>query len=290
MKLLEKILFCFIRLIPRQPNSKFQRFLAFLLNRVLKYRSKVISKNLRLCFPDNMELNDEIKHNYYKNLSRYITETLRAMVFKEEELLKKVSLEYTSEASQLKVQHEIQVILGSHLGNWELISMAMPHLLNMEVVVVYKPLSNKWLNGVLNRSRSRFGLKLAPMGEIARHMISRPPNTCFYFVTDQSPPAKKEGEVATFFNMETVFYDGVLKLAKKYKCQVYYLHTTIGEDHYRISLEGIDANNITQEYANKLERDIREKPSYWLWSHNRWKHKMPLHNSAKEKDNKAKET
>ena len=30
---------------------------------------------------------------------------------------------------------------------------------------------------------------------------------------------------------------------------------------------------LIKAYFAKLERDIREKPEYWLWSHKRWKHK-----------------
>jgi KDO2-lipid IV(A) lauroyltransferase len=34
-------------------------------------------------------------------------------------------------------------------------------------------------------------------------------------------------------------------------------------------------NYILLEFARKLERDIKENPSYWLWSHKRWKHAIP---------------
>ena len=32
---------------------------------------------------------------------------------------------------------------------------------------------------------------------------------------------------------------------------------------------------ITKAVANALENQIRCRPEYWLWSHNRWKHLHP---------------
>jgi KDO2-lipid IV(A) lauroyltransferase len=31
--------------------------------------------------------------------------------------------------------------------------------------------------------------------------------------------------------------------------------------------------DLIKSYFAKLERDIKELPEYWLWSHKRWKHK-----------------
>ena len=30
---------------------------------------------------------------------------------------------------------------------------------------------------------------------------------------------------------------------------------------------------ITEDFTNRLEKDIINQPQYWLWSHKRWKHK-----------------
>lgn len=37
-----------------------------------------------------------------------------------------------------------------------------------------------------------------------------------------------------------------------------------------------EPNAITARYATMLEKHIRDKPEYWLWSHRRWKHKRPV--------------
>ena len=32
---------------------------------------------------------------------------------------------------------------------------------------------------------------------------------------------------------------------------------------------------IMEKHASLLENDIIKNPEYWLWTHKRWKHKMP---------------
>ena len=51
---------------------------------------------------------------------------------------------------------------------------------------------------------------------------------------------------------------------------------------YRIDLELLCENpkdtregEITEMHTRRLERDILENPSLWLWSHRRWKHSRP---------------
>jgi KDO2-lipid IV(A) lauroyltransferase len=33
--------------------------------------------------------------------------------------------------------------------------------------------------------------------------------------------------------------------------------------------------NITEIHTRRLERDIRNNPDLWLWTHRRWKHRRP---------------
>ena len=39
------------------------------------------------------------------------------------------------------------------------------------------------------------------------------------------------------------------------------------------NMEGVKDYEIMETYHKHLEEMIRENPEYWLWTHNRWKHK-----------------
>ena len=49
---------------------------------------------------------------------------------------------------------------------------------------------------------------------------------------------------------------------------------------YNITFENLETEprktedgNITKRYIQRLQKQIIDKPSQWLWSHRRWKHK-----------------
>ena len=42
---------------------------------------------------------------------------------------------------------------------------------------------------------------------------------------------------------------------------------------------------ITRRFLDEIEKQIRDQPQYYLWSHKRWKHRH--HNSNQEASNKA---
>ncbi len=41
-------------------------------------------------------------------------------------------------------------------------------------------------------------------------------------------------------------------------------------------VEQVEEYEITERYVRRLEQMIREVPHLWMWSHRRWKHKMPV--------------
>jgi KDO2-lipid IV(A) lauroyltransferase len=41
------------------------------------------------------------------------------------------------------------------------------------------------------------------------------------------------------------------------------------------SPKNLSWGEITSSHTHLLERDINKHPEFWLWSHNRWKRKLP---------------
>ncbi len=53
-------------------------FIAFFLNKILGYRSKVVDENLKLAFPEKTEkARRKIKKSFYKNLTDTLLETIK---------------------------------------------------------------------------------------------------------------------------------------------------------------------------------------------------------------------
>ena len=86
-------------------------------------------------------------------------------------------------------------------------------------------------------------------------------------------------EVSDFMGQPTKSMDGAVALARKLGMSVVYLGMKCREDGgYTVSFSLIaeDASAMTaremlDEYYRLLEKDLREQPWNYLWTHKRWK-------------------
>ena len=135
---------------------------------------------------------------------------------------------------------------------------------------------------MFKRIRSRFGAVNVPKHSTAKEMIKLYRSKQHFvlgLITDQSPNMNEAHYWTTFLNQDTVFMDGAERLAKMMDIPVFYCELTRKSRGYcQVDFELItDASKqtadgeITEEFARRLEQTIRRDPSYWFWSHRRWK-------------------
>ena len=67
-------------------------------------------------------------------------------------------------------KRDIIAVLG-HYNNWEWPTL-LPFFLKYKIVIIYKPLQNKYFNGFINKQRSKHGIVLTPMSQIIREIIN----------------------------------------------------------------------------------------------------------------------
>jgi KDO2-lipid IV(A) lauroyltransferase len=166
-----------------------------------------------------------------------------------------------------------------HCGNWEILNV-LPLMLNLNINAVYKPLETKCVDRLMLKIRSRFGMNLIPDRSIVRHIVSNRDNPSLYlFIADQCPVITDEAYRFDFLHQKTSVFSGVEKLAGITRSGVVYIHVTrISRGIYRIECKEISLHSaspakteITRNYIRRLEQNIMECPSDWLWSHKRWK-------------------
>lgn len=259
----------------------FSDFLFLIIYYVIGYRKDVVQKNLSIAFPNKSpEEKENIAREFYSYFCDLVVETIKMSRMNSKEMKKRARLVNPELLDKFKEQNII-LLLG-HYGSWEWASAGFELGTDMHILVIYKPLSNPYMDRYLYRIRSRFGQGLTSMKNSLRNMLkAKDQVTATAFVGDQRPAAG-EGIWLNFFGQETNFLPGAEKISAKLKLPVVFVNITRPKrGFYEINFEIItetpqatSENEITAAYVKKLETQIRQTPYCWLWSHDRWKHKQ----------------
>ncbi len=259
----------------------FSDVLRFFLYNVFGYRKEIVEKNLRDSFPEKSDA--EIKRLMklsYKNLADVTVESFKGFTMSEKQIVarhKGINKEIVSEYFQ---EGRSVIFLPNHYGNWEWGSLSPAPQLKKNVVVLYKPLGNKYLDRFVRKNRSRTGSFLGSIYNTARiFRDNKDIPTVYILASDQSPSDTKRSFWVDFLGRETAFLHGPELYARKYNFPVVFVDIQRVKRGYYTMFFSIltDKPNekkpgeITALYAKKLEEVIRKKPENWLWSHRRWK-------------------
>ncbi len=259
--------------------------LRFILERVVKYRKKVIISNIRSCFPymSEDELNRNV-HLFYKNLSDVMVESVKGFTITPEQVRKRHKL-VNPEVMNQYFYNEKTIIIGvAHYTNWEWGTLSAPIFLQSHIDVFYKPLSNSIIDRYLRESRRKIGSEMISIDKTARAFIKNSNNTLGYVMaTDQSPSNVDKAHWIKFLGRETAFLHGMEYYAKRFNYPVLFVDIQrVKRGYYELTASILTENpkdmeegEVTALYAQKLEDIIKKRPENWLWSHRRWKAKRP---------------
>jgi Kdo2-lipid IVA lauroyltransferase/acyltransferase len=255
-----------------------------LLYYVIGYRKKVVFTNLQNAFPEKTMAEIMILHKkFYRYFCDLFLETFKTLTISRRQMLKHCSIDPVAEQlfKQLAEDKKSIIVVMGHKGNWEWAGNTFSLCCKHQLYVIYHPLANRYLNGLICKMRQRFGTKLIPMKDAFRDMIKNSNElNATAFIADQSPnPANAHW--MNFLNQDTPVFKGTEKIAQKIKYPVVFVsvrkltrgyYTLFAELLQTTSNAGIEGG-ITEIHTRKLEADIISQPETWLWTHKRWKHK-----------------
>lgn len=259
-------------------------FLYVLLRYVVGYRKKVVRTNLRNSFPEKSKRElREIERKFYHYLCDYLVSEVKTARMKPKDIINRMSYDNLETfAERAEVGKGIALMIP-HYGNYEwLINLKLFVPEEYQILHIYKPLHNPYIDEMLKRIRSAYGgVNVAKHATVRTVVKMHKEGTLFGvgFITDQSPNKSEAKYWTTFLNQETVFMDGAEKLAKMLDMSVLYadIHC-VKRGYYQVHFDVITDNpketkdgEITEAFARKLEQTIRRDPPYWFWSHKRWK-------------------
>jgi len=281
----------FISLLPYPLLYGTSNVLSFILYRVVGFRLKVVRKNLKLCFPEyTREERRAIERKFYKNLSDVFLEMAKNLTISEKQIKKRFKFKNMELINAHEEKKESTILLLGHYSNWEGMLSIGYHLIG-KAYGVYSPLSNKYMDRLISRSRKKHKALLLSRYktiEFIRANAKEKNYALYGFINDQSPRVKPKSYWRTFMGVNVPVFTGAERLAKEFNFPVYYAEINRTKRGYytaEVSLLVKDPslceqNEITDLFTAKLEEQIKRDPSQYLWSHNRFKHShlMPTSN------------
>jgi Kdo2-lipid IVA lauroyltransferase/acyltransferase len=249
---------------------------------VVRYRRKLVKKNLSNSFPEKpAEELASIEKKYYKNLCDYGVEMLKLLTISREELSHRMRFENPEVLQNFADKKQSIIFMASHQFNWEWSLVSASIVFPFDIDFVYQPVKSKFFDRFSLLCRTRFGAYPIEREDVAREFVKRK-NILrgVATVADQYPGYKKDKKYATtFLNQETVFFLGTNSMItlSQFPAVYYSLKKVkrgfyVGKPHV-VGLPPYDktSTQVLENYVRAVEKVIREDPSGWLWSHNRWK-------------------
>lgn len=264
-------------------STKILSFFVFVsLRFVLKYRKAVIRKNLTSSFP--MKSTGEIgklMHAYYRHMSDLLLEPF--LFYLAPAVLRKHLATYTNPEvlERLYEDRRPVIVFASHYGNWEYL-INLPEVTDYQVHTAYSPIKSGPLDRLMIRLRSFMGVRLIPKQGFYRQALSLLRQTAIpnllVVIADQRPAPGNDKFHIPFLDQDTAVQTGGERMAASSDAAVVYVESRKKsqfsyEFTFRVmeNTDRVIPMSITKAYYRFLEKSISIAPSYWLWSHNRWK-------------------
>lgn len=253
---------------------------------VIRYRRKIVHKNLAESFP---KLSKRklwfIERRFYVHFCDILFESIKFFSISPKEMRRRFVFTNPELLEESASNGKSCGIFLGHYANWEWVSSfplwVDPNLI--KVVQLYHPLENVVFDRLIGYTRERLGSTNIPVNESLRHIVKYRKNgkpLVIGFIADQVPLYQNIHYWTTFLNhKDTPVFTGPERLMRQLDMDVYYLDVRrVKRGRYKGTFHLITDKpkeasefSITETYTRMMEKTIMYQPSYWLWTHNRWK-------------------
>ncbi len=296
-----QFLIAVLQVLPISSCARFCRFLAWLLNDVVKFRRKVIFENIQAVYPQLTETQVKtMSENMWYHLLMMGCEIAHApRKIHDSNWRKYVYIRDKVLMTNYLIDYRPLIAVSGHFGNFEMAGY-VTGLLGMPSYTIARKLDNDYLNDFVNRFREWNGQFLfpkdgsAPMvqkvlkaGAILTLLGDQHAGTKGCWIDFLGRPASCHKAVALF------------TLNGKAPMMVSYCKHTEKPMHFEIGCPGVadplampeelnDVKALTQWYNDQLAKVIQDAPDQFWWVHRRWKDK-PVRKTRKSKSATAKQ-
>ena len=258
--------------------------LYYILYYIFSYRKKVVRKNLELAFPEKSKMERRrIERENFRNLTDIFLETFKSNNIKEKDLRERFKFKNPELLEKIYNNSQEVIVMCSHYCSWEWV-FVIEKITKFKINAIYKQLSNKYFDKWTKDRRSQYGANMITTKETYKEVsrLSKLKSLNFYgFASDQSPKKSKAVYWGNFLNNWVPIHTGAEIIAKKYNIAIVFMDVQkVKRGYYEASFSLItDKPNsfkkfeLTDKYIELVEKQVRNKPEYYTWTHRRFKHR-----------------
>ena len=258
--------------------------LYYILYYIFSYRKKVVRKNLELAFPEKSKKERRrIEKENFRNLTDIFLETFKSNNIKEKDLIERFSFKNPELLEKIYNNNQEVIVMCSHYCSWEWV-FVIEKITKFKINAIYKQLSNKYFDKWTKDRRSQYGANMITTKETYREIsrLSKLKSLNFYgFASDQSPKKSKAVYWGNFLNNWVPIHTGAEVIAKKYNMATVFMDVQkVKRGYYEASFSLITEKpnsfkkfELTDKYIEFVEKQVRNKPEYYTWTHKRFKHR-----------------
>ena len=256
----------------------------FIIYYLFDYRKKVVAHNLKLVFPQKSTTElKRIHKKFYRHFVDIFMEMIKSFSISKKEMDKHYKYTNAHVLNNLYKDGKSVILVGAHFANWEWI-LGISGFVKYDCFAAYNKLNNPYFNKRILKSRGKFGVNLVKTTNTIPTLIKNQKDkkqALYGLLSDQSPQLKKTFYWQKFLGIKVPVHTGAEMLAKKYDMNLVFMETKkVKRGYYEttFSLITTEAKKypnyaLTDLFLEKAEKQIRNKPEHYFWTHNRFKHK-----------------
>ena len=282
------LVYPFVWLISRLPMSilhGISNFFYYINEYIVGYRKDVVLDNLKLTFPEKEEKElIQIRKKFFRHLVDFFIESVKTFSISEKEIKRRMRYKNLEVIEDLVAKRKDVALVGPHQANWEWLIGLPLHLDGIQCHAAYTKIKNPHFERVVKKSRSKFGGVMYRTTDTIKNIYRNKQNniqSLYCLLSDQSPQIQKTHYWSEFMGIKVPIHTGAEMLSKKYDmAYVVWTSRRVKRGCYEIEFDVITDKpsdfadyQLTDRFLEITEKNIRENPEVYLWSHKRFKHR-----------------
>lgn len=252
------------------------------LYHLIGYRKAVVQKNITLCgFATSPAEQKKVERKFYRFLCDLFLEAIKVKGMSKAQMMRRFSVTNPELLEDFAKQGKSVFVMTGHYANFEWL-LALGYYVSLKPVAIYAPLQNKYFDKYIKKVRSIHNAALVSRKNFADEFATSQRENKLRlvgFAADQSPQRKSKNYYRTFFGHKVPVFTGAERLGKRFDVPVVMAKVKrIKRGYYQTTFSVLAEHpnelpdyQITDAFYEALEEQIKEDPSQYFWTHNRFK-------------------